>query len=162
MKKGILIACIVLLLVGLPWFWAFKSCISCSGFLGTEDGYNLQFVYVDKTHFDAYRTAVWFDDSLTITGQEGRILCNGKQIDFPDDKNTALVRNPEDIIFVKLDDEYFKEETGSSEIYFILGKIPKFKNSEKGMIDLEKVKKDRVIEKERNMFIRNGQAGATD
>ena len=161
MKKSVLVAGLLLVLIALPWFWAFQSFLSASGCLGRENGRTLRFVYVDKTHFDAYRTAVWFDDSLTVTGEDGRIVCNGKLIDFPDDKNTALVRSPGNIIFVRLDDRYFKEEPGSSEIYFMLGKVPKFKKSEKGMINLDKLKRDGIIETEWKAFLGNEQPDKT-
>ena len=148
------VAILVVLLIGLPWLAAYRTYSSATGYLGREQGHKLQFVYVDKTHFDAYKTAVWFDDSLTITGEDGEIYCNKKRIRFPSGKNVAFVRSESDILFVSLDDKYFEPDAGGgAEIGYILGKVPHFKDSYKGTIDLAKAREDHVIDKELNAFL---------
>ena len=72
MKRNALVAACAIavlgvLLVGLPWIQAYWDYSSGSGYLWTEEGNKIQFVYVDKTHFDAYKTALWCDKSLSIT-----------------------------------------------------------------------------------------------
>jgi len=158
MKKSVSIGAILILLfalliIGLPWLAAYRSYSSASGYLGLQGGKRIQFVYVDKTHFDAYKTALWFDESLSIIGKDGEIYCNGKRIGFPEGKNLALVLSPEGIIFTKLDDEYFLEGTGESEIIYVLGKVPHFKDRDKGRINLQKAMDNQVIQKEWAAFI---------
>lgn len=142
MKRNTVIAAIIMLLlvaffVGLPWYQAYRNYASASGYLGVENSKHIRFVYVDKTHFDAYKSALWFDESLSIAGQNGAIYCNSRRIEFPEGKNVALVRGPDDMIFVELGPEYFQERNGHSEIYYILGKVPHLKKENKGAINLE-------------------------
>ena len=156
MRKGLIGALAVFVLaIALPWLVAYWSYSSGSGYLGVERGRQLRCVYADKTHFDAYKTAVWFDESLRLVGEDGVIHCNGNRLAFPSGKNVALVRSPDDVIFVALADEYFTERKGHSEIIYVLGKVPHFKSKRRGMIDLVKIKDDRVIEKEWNTFVGN-------
>jgi hypothetical protein len=157
-KRNILIyvavaAILVLLFIGLPWYYAYQGYSSVSGCLGLEKGKQIFFYYVDKTHFEAYKTALWYDDSLTISGLDGMIFCNGTRIEYPPGKNVALVRSAEDVSFVQLSDSYFQEDLGQSEVFYILGKVPHFKKKRKGMIDLQKVKDDHIIQKEWEAFL---------
>ncbi len=144
---------LALLLIGLPWLAAYRSYSSAEGYLGVEEGKQIRCVYVDKTHFEAYRTALWFNESLSVTGEDGAIYCNGKRINFPKGKNIALLRSAEDIIFVHLGDEYFEDDSGSSEVGYILGKVPHFKEKSKGMISLQEVKDGQVIREEWAAFL---------
>ena len=155
MKRNALfiVLLLALLFIGLPWLVAYHSYAAASGYLGTEEGKQIRFVYVDKTHFEAYKTALWFDESLSITGQDGAIYCNGNQIGFPSGKNVALVNGSEDMIFVELGGKYFREDTGQSEVGYVLGKVPHFKEKAKGIIELQKVKEDQVIKEEWTTFL---------
>ena len=87
---------LILLLIGLPWFGAYRSFKSASGYLGSEEGRQIHFVHVDKTHFEAHKTALWLDETLSITGKDGVISCHGRPIQFPDGMNVVLVHGPED------------------------------------------------------------------
>jgi hypothetical protein len=145
------------LLVGMPWFEAYRSYRSAAGYLGLESGKQIRFVYVDKTHFDVYKTALWFDESLSIVGEDGAIYCNGRLIEFPGGKNVALVRGPGDVKYVELAPEYFQAQTGSSEIGYILGRVPHFKAMNRGMIALQKVKDDHSIGQEWQAFLAKAQ-----
>ena len=151
--QSLLFLLFLLLFIGLPWFHAYRSYASASGYLGVEEGRQIRFIYVDKTHFDAHKTALWFDESLSITAQDGVISCNGRRIDFPKGKNVVLVHGVENLTFVELGERYFREEARYSELIYILGKVPHFKEKDKGRIDLQKVKDDQVIQEEWAAFL---------
>ncbi len=116
---------------------------------------------MDKTHFDAYKTVLWIDESLSVTGRNGVIYCNDTPIHFPAGKNVALVRSRGDVTFVHLGDKYFGKDTGSSEVYYILAKVPRFKENNKGMVDMQKVKKDQAIQEEWASFLGVSPSTAT-
>ena len=161
MRRKPLIAAAVLVLlatlvIGLPWFAACTSYRSASGYLGVENDKQIQCVYVDKTHFNAYKTVLWFDNSLSIIGKDGGIYCNGRRIEFPAQKNVALLRGPDDMIFVELGPKYFQEAKGHSEVLYILGKVPHFKEKNMGMIDLQKVKEEHAMWPELDAFLAMG------
>jgi len=156
-RKALIATAVVLLLaaflVGLPWFHAYHSYDSASGCFAVENNKAIHFVYVDKTHFDVYKTAFWLDDSLSILGRDGTIYCNGRPIDFPAGKNVALVRGPEEMTFIELGPKYFQADNGHSEVVYLLGKVPHFKEKSRGMIDLQKVKEDHAMREEWEAFL---------
>jgi hypothetical protein len=125
----IIIGLVLAGVVVLPWLAAYRSDQAVRYSYGRIDGHQLECVAVDGTHFDRYFCLV-FDDSASqrVNCSQGQIFLDGRRVQFPAGQNVGLLRPDGQIQFVAVTERDIPpDSSGSSEIYYIFGKVPKLK-----------------------------------
>ena len=123
---GVVLAAAIIL----PWMAAFRSDQAVSYHYGRIGGRQVQCVAVDGTHFDRYFCLV-FDSSARarVNYNHGRIVLDGRQVQFPSGHNAGFLRPDGQIRFVTVTErDIAPDSSGSSEVYYIFGRIPKQKD----------------------------------
>ena len=128
-------ALLLLAAVVLPWIVAHRSDCGMICHLGSVGGRKLDCVAVDGTHFDRYKCLV-FDSSVNtrVNFSSGQILLDGQQVRFPPGQNAGWLRPDGQIRFTAVaPKDVTANSSGSSKIYYILGKVPKLKRFPSGV-----------------------------
>ena len=123
----------------LPWVQAYRSDQGCHYCYGRINGHELECVAVDGTHFDRYFCLV-FDSSAgeRVSYNHGRISLDGQQVQFPSGKNAGFLRPDGLIQFATLTErDIIPFSPGKGEIYYIFGRVPKFKHFAFGVPSVE-------------------------
>jgi hypothetical protein len=139
-----LLLSLLLAAIILPWMEAYRSDKMTGFHCGEINGKSIQCFAVDGTHFDRYSCLVFSDKNKSrVTYREGRILLDGKPIDFPKGCNVGWLQANGQIEFETLTQEDIDTRTsgGNSEIYYIFGKLPKLKKWRFGLPRIELVER---------------------
>jgi hypothetical protein len=113
----------------LPWLAAYRSDQAVRYSYGHIDGRQVECVAVDGTHFDRYYCLV-FDNSAgaRVNYGHGRILLDSHPVQFPSGQNAGFLRPDGQIDFTAVTErDIAPDSSGSSEIYYIFGRVPKLK-----------------------------------
>ena len=122
---GLLIAAAVLL----PWVAAYRSDQAVRYSNGRIGGRQIECVAVDGTHFDRYFCLV-FDSSASsrVSYNHGHIFLDGRRVEFPAGQNAGFLRPEGQIQFTAgAQPDISPDASGSSEVYYLLGRVPKQK-----------------------------------
>jgi hypothetical protein len=125
----IIIGLIIAAAVGLPWVAAYRSDKVVRYSYGSIGGRQIECVAVDGTHFDRYFCLV-FDSSTgsRVSYHHGHIFLDGRRLEFPPEQNAGFLRADGQIQFaVVAPPDIASDSSGGSEIYYILGRVPKQK-----------------------------------
>jgi hypothetical protein len=132
---GVLIAAAVVL----PWLAAYRGDHAERYSYGRIGGHQIECVAVDGTHFDRYFCLV-FEDSAgsRVTCNHGHIFLDGQQLQFPAGQNAGFLRPNGQVQFVTVNErDIASDSPGISEVYYILGKVPKLKRFPVGVPRVE-------------------------
>jgi hypothetical protein len=125
--------------IGLPWLTAYRSdqCIRYG--YGLVGGRQIDCVAIDGEYFDRYFCLV-FDNSVggRVNYGHKQILLDGRSLQFPAGKNVGYLRPDGQIDFSTVTTyDITPNYSGSGEIYYILGKVPKLKHFTFGVPGIE-------------------------
>jgi len=127
--KIIIIGLALAAVVILPWLAAYRSDRTVRYSYGRIDDRQVECVAVDGTYFDRYFCLV-FDSSAgsRVTYNHGHIFLDGRRVQFPAGQNVGLLWPDGQIQFMAVAErDIAPDSSTSSEIYYILGKVPKQK-----------------------------------
>src|SRR5712692_6057403 len=115
--------------VVLPWIEAYRSDQMTHFLYGRVNGKQIECIAVDGTHFDRFACLVFAAENKSrVRHSKGKILLDGKAIDFPKGCNVGWLRSDNQIEFETVtQDDVTNDTSGSSEIYYIFGRLPKLK-----------------------------------
>jgi hypothetical protein len=125
----IFIGLIIAAAVVLPWVAAYRGDKAVRYSYGSVGGRQIECVAVDGTHIDRYFCLV-FDSSAgsRVSYNHGHIFLDGRRLTFPSGQNAAFLRPDGQIQFAVITPtDITPDSSGSGEVYYILGKVPKQK-----------------------------------
>lgn len=128
-RISIIVGLVLAAAVILPWWAAYEGDQAMLYSYGLFGGRQFWCVAVDGTHFDRYFCLV-YDGSAgaRVSNGRGRILLDGRPIQFPSGQNAGFLRADGQIQFVTVTEKDIGPiSSGNSEIYYIFGKVPKLK-----------------------------------
>jgi hypothetical protein len=128
-NQFIILGLLVALAVVPPWIAAYLSDKAVRYHYGLMNGRAIECLAVDGTHFDRYFCLV-FDDSTSsrVTENNGHISMDGRPVKFPAGKNVGFLRSDGQMQFYAVaQSDIAPDSFGNSEIYYLLGRVPKFK-----------------------------------
>lgn len=126
----IMIAVLFAAAVVLPWVAAYRNGREVRYSYGRIADRQMECVAVDGTHFDRYFCLI-FDDSAgpRVTSNRGHIFLDGQRLQFPTGKNAGFLQPNGRVEFLSVDQrDITPDSSGSSEVYYILGRVPKQKH----------------------------------
>ena len=118
-----------------PWIEAYRSNQSMTYLYSDINGRNIDCMVVDGCFFDRYYCLL-FDESAIgqVRENNGKIVLNGKPMQFPRGTNVGFLQSDGKIQFAWLNpNDITPIHAGRSEIYYIFGKIPSFKHFPSGV-----------------------------
>lgn len=113
-----------------PWLAAYRSDQGVRYSYGRLGDHQLECVAVDGTHFDRYFSLV-FESSAgsRVNYGDGRILLDGRPIEFPSGQNAGVLRPDGQIQYMTVTEgDIASDSSGNSAVYYIFGKVPKLKH----------------------------------
>ena len=123
----VIVGFLLLFAVVVPWVVAYQSSCSVTHGYGRLNGRQIDCVAVDGTHFDRYLCLI-FDGSAghRVFPGERDILLDGRPVEFPYGENVGFLHSDGRIEFTAISQADIESESyrGSSEIYYLLGRLP--------------------------------------
>ena len=132
---GLMFALFILAAILVPWIEAYRSNQSMTYLYSDINGRNIDCMVVDGCFFDRYYCLL-FDESAIgqVRENNGKIVLNGKPMQFPRGTNVGFLQSDGKIQFAWLNpNDITPIHAGRSEIYYIFGKIPSLKHFPSGV-----------------------------
>lgn len=113
-----------------PWVTAYRGQHFMLYYYGLIDGREVKCIVTDGTFFDRYRCMILdssADKRIRYTPEQ--FYLDDRPIQFPAGRNLCILQPDGQIQFMSIaEQDIAPDVSGSSEIYYIFGKVPKFKH----------------------------------